>query len=90
MSTPGELTSAGVRRVLLITLLLNVVVCVAKILVGKLSGSMAMVADGYHSLTDGANNVALAQLITAERTAPKNRICAKTGVWRRIKVGNTS
>ena len=25
---------------------------------GKLSGSMAMVADGYHSLTDGGNNIA--------------------------------
>jgi cation diffusion facilitator family transporter len=56
---PGtELTGRGVRRVLWITLGLNVVVSVAKILVGKLSGSMAMVADGYHSLTDGANNVA--------------------------------
>jgi cation diffusion facilitator family transporter len=47
-----------VRRVLWITLLLNVVVSAAKILVGTLAGSMAMVADGYHSLTDGANNVA--------------------------------
>jgi cation diffusion facilitator family transporter len=54
----AELTSHGVRRVLGITLLLNVVVSAAKILVGTLAGSMAMVADGYHSLTDGANNVA--------------------------------
>ena len=53
-----DLAGRGVRRVLWITLGLNVVVCVAKIVVGKLSGSMAMVADGYHSLTDGANNVA--------------------------------
>ena len=58
MTSPGEMTSSGVRRVLWITLGLNVVVSVAKIVVGKLSGSMAMVADGYHSLTDGANNVA--------------------------------
>lgn len=58
MTSPGELTSSGVRRVLWITLGLNVAVSVAKIVVGKLSGSMAMVADGYHSLTDGANNVA--------------------------------
>ena len=39
------------------------------------------------SITDGANRVALAQLITAERTAPKNRICANTGVCCKIKVG---
>jgi cation diffusion facilitator family transporter len=54
----AELTSRGVRRVLWITLGLNVAVCAAKIIVGKLSGSMAMVADGFHSLTDGGNNVA--------------------------------
>jgi len=69
MTTPGEITSHSVRRVLLITLLLNVVVSVAKIVVGKLSGSMAMVADGYHSLTDGANNVA-GLVITGYAYAP--------------------
>ena len=53
----AELTSRGVRRVLWITLGLNIGVCAAKILVGKLSGSMSMVADGYHSLTDGGNNI---------------------------------
>jgi cation diffusion facilitator family transporter len=53
-----ELTGRGVRRVLWITLGLNIAVSVAKIAVGKMSGSMAMVADGYHSLTDGGNNIA--------------------------------
>lgn len=53
----GELTGAAVRRVLGLTLLLNVAVSAAKIVVGKLSGSLSMVADGYHSLTDGLNNV---------------------------------
>lgn len=52
-----DVTRAGVRRVLLITLVLNVVVSGAKILVGKLTGSLSMVADGYHSLMDGTNNV---------------------------------
>ena len=33
-------------------------VSAAKIIVGTLAGSMAMVADGYHSLTDGGNNIA--------------------------------
>jgi cation diffusion facilitator family transporter len=46
-----------VRRVLLITLLLNLSVSAGKVIVGHLSGSLAMVADGYHSLVDGANNV---------------------------------
>jgi cation diffusion facilitator family transporter len=53
----GELTGAAVRRVLGLTLLLNVLVSAAKIVVGKMSGSLSMVADGYHSLTDGLNNV---------------------------------
>jgi cation diffusion facilitator family transporter len=53
----GALTGAAVRRVLGLTLLLNVLVSAGKIVVGKLSGSLSMVADGYHSLTDGLNNV---------------------------------
>ena len=65
----AELTSRGVRRVLWITLGLNVVVSAAKILVGTLAGSMAMVADGYHSLTVGANNVA-GLVITGYAYAP--------------------
>jgi len=47
----------GVRRVLWRTLVLNAGVSLAKIVVGTLSGSLAMVADGYHSLLDGGNNV---------------------------------
>ncbi len=46
-----------IRRVLGITLLLNLAVSAGKIVVGTLSASLAMVADGYHSLLDGANNV---------------------------------
>jgi cation diffusion facilitator family transporter len=53
----GDLTGAAVRRVLGLTLLLNVLVSAGKIVVGKMSGSLSMVADGYHSLTDGLNNV---------------------------------
>lgn len=49
--------SAAVRRVLWITLALNVVVSASKIVVGEMSGSLSMVADGYHSLLDGLNNV---------------------------------
>jgi cation diffusion facilitator family transporter len=57
MSPPVEVAREGVRRVLVTTLGLNVLVSAAKIAVGKLSGSMSMIADGYHSLMDGSNNV---------------------------------
>jgi cation diffusion facilitator family transporter len=46
-----------VRRVLLVTLVLNVAVAVAKLVIGTLSRSLAMVADGYHSLLDGSSNI---------------------------------
>jgi cation diffusion facilitator family transporter len=51
------LAGAAVRRVLWRTLWLNICVSTAKIIVGWLSGSLAMLADGYHSLLDGGNNV---------------------------------
>lgn len=57
MTLAAETARSGVRRVLWATLGLNVVVSLAKIVVGKLSGSVSMVADGYHSLMDGSNNV---------------------------------
>ena len=52
-----DVQSAGVRRVLWVTLALNLAVSAGRVLVGHLSGSLAMVADGYHSLVDGSNNV---------------------------------
>ena len=57
MTSTAETARAGVRRVLWVTLGLNVAVSLAKIVVGKISGSVSMVADGYHSLMDGSNNV---------------------------------
>lgn len=59
----------GVRRVLWITLLLNLAVSAAKVLVGSWSGSLAMVADGYHSLLDGSNNV-IGLIVAAFAYAP--------------------
>lgn len=47
----------GVRRVLLIVLVLNVAVALAKLAYGLFSGSVAMQADGFHSLFDGTSNV---------------------------------
>lgn len=48
---------ARIRRVLIITLALNLVVATAKIGWGYVAGSIAMVADGLHSLFDSASNV---------------------------------
>ncbi len=46
-----------VRRVLLITLLLNLFVMVLKAVVGWLTGSLSLLADALHSITDSANNI---------------------------------
>jgi len=47
----------GVRRVLLFTLLLNVLVAVLKLVVGTITHTLSVRADGFHSLTDGFSNV---------------------------------
>jgi cation diffusion facilitator family transporter len=65
----AQTAHAGVRRVLLITLGLNVAVSAAKVVVGKMSGSSSMVADGYHSLVDGSNNV-VGLIVTGFAYAP--------------------
>jgi cation diffusion facilitator family transporter len=46
-----------VRRVLWITLLLNISVAAAKIVFGFITNVYSMKADGFHSLFDGASNV---------------------------------
>jgi len=49
--------SGAVRRVLWITLALNLCVAVGKLGAGLVTNTLSMVADGYHSLLDGASNV---------------------------------
>ncbi|KAF0193744.1 MAG: cation efflux rotein [Bacillota bacterium] len=46
-----------VRRVLWIILFANLGVALLKIVVGTTIGSVSMIADGYHSLSDGSSNV---------------------------------
>ncbi|MEM6450659.1 MAG: cation diffusion facilitator family transporter [Cyanobacteria bacterium P01_D01_bin.105] len=48
---------AEVRRVLSITLVLNIFVVVLKLVVGSWTGSLSLLADALHSITDSANNV---------------------------------
>jgi cation diffusion facilitator family transporter len=46
-----------IRRVLLLTLLLNVVVASLKLVVGTVTHTLSVRADGFHSMTDGFSNV---------------------------------
>jgi cation diffusion facilitator family transporter len=50
-------TTPGVRYVLVITLILNESVALAKIIYGYHTGSIGMTSDGFHSLFDGVSNV---------------------------------
>ena len=68
-NTGTDVTKKGVRRVLWATLGLNVLVSASKIVVGKMSHSTSMVADGYHSLIDGSNNV-VGLVVTTMAYAP--------------------
>lgn len=68
----ADVTRAGVRKVLGTTLVLNLAVSAGKIVVGHLSGSVSMVADGYHSLVDGSNNV-IGLIVAAFAYAPPDR-----------------
>jgi len=67
-----DVQSSGVRRVLWVTLALNLAVSAGKVIVGHLSGSLAMVADGYHSLVDGSNNV-IGLIVAAFAFRPPDR-----------------
>lgn len=69
---PAEPYADGVNRVLWITLVLNIVVCAIKAAVGLATGSLAVLADALHSLTDGANNV-LGLVVTRWSNPPPDR-----------------
>ncbi|MEO1289297.1 MAG: cation diffusion facilitator family transporter [Chloroflexota bacterium] len=51
-------THNDVQQVLSITLCLNITVAISKIILGMMTGALAIMADGFHSLTDGAGNIA--------------------------------
>jgi cation diffusion facilitator family transporter len=54
---PAARRAQEIRRVLLITLGLNVLVAALKLAYGTMSHTLSLQADGFHSLTDGTNNV---------------------------------
>jgi cation diffusion facilitator family transporter len=47
----------GIRRVLWITMGLNIIATLAKLVVGFLTGSLSLIADGFDSVFDAASNV---------------------------------
>ncbi|BAS27821.1 cation diffusion facilitator family transporter [Limnochorda pilosa] len=55
--TGAQAQMRAIRRVLWVVLLLNWAVASAKLLVGSWIRSASMVADGFHSFSDGASNV---------------------------------
>ena len=64
---------ASVRSVLVRILFLNLAVALTKIVFGQLSGSISILSDGFHSLTDGASNVvALVGLRLAQKPPDAN------------------
>lgn len=65
--------SIQVRRVLLWLLIANLVVVVAKAIVGWLAGSLSVLSDAAHSLTDAANNVVGIWLIRFAAKPPDPR-----------------
>lgn len=60
---------ATVRKVLIVTLLLNLLVMLLKGGVGWLTGSLSLLADALHSVTDSANNVL--GLVTTRLSSPE-------------------
>ncbi|MEA5580429.1 cation diffusion facilitator family transporter [Nodularia harveyana UHCC-0300] len=58
-----------VRKVLIITLLLNLLVIGLKGFLGYVTGSLSLSADALHSITDGANNIL--GLIAIKYSAPE-------------------
>ncbi len=64
---------AAVTRVLFRVLLLNLLIAAAKIAFGYLSGTVSILSDGFHSLTDGSSNiVALVGTRIAHRPPDEN------------------
>jgi cation diffusion facilitator family transporter len=57
MKNTVEQHYSKIRRLLLIILILNWLVAIAKIIYGLLIKCESMIADGFHSLSDGASNI---------------------------------
>lgn len=70
MTMDQEKRFRDIRRILLIILVLNWGVALAKILYGCVTNFTSMMADGFHSLADGASNIIGLIGITLARRPP--------------------
>ena len=68
----GDIRNRQVQRVILLEGLANVIVLGLKAVVGVTTGSMAVLADAVHSLTDVANNV-IAWVVIRASSEPADR-----------------
>lgn len=57
VNTDREIYRRGVRRVLLITLVLNIAVVIGKLIAGLLADSLSVISDAIHSSVDSLNNI---------------------------------
>lgn len=65
-------TFRAIRRVLWVTMGLNLIASVAKLVVGYLTGSLSLIADGFDSVFDSASNaIGLVGIYVAARPADK-------------------
>jgi len=72
-SALGPTRYAAVTRVLWIILVLNLLVALAKIALGLITGAVSILSDGFHSLTDSASNVvAIVGVRVASRPPDEN------------------
>ena len=62
-----------VVRVLYQVLALNLIVAVAKIVLGTMTGAVSILSDGFHSLTDSASNVVALVGVSIARQPPDDR-----------------
>ena len=76
-TTPGQLTHEayrrGVRRILLLTLVLNLAVVVGKLIAGLMAGSLSVLSDAIHSSVDSLNNVVGLVVMRFATAAPDDR-----------------
>lgn len=86
----GHSRADNIRKVLLTVLAFNLCVAIAKLMWGYLSGSLAMVADGWHSMFDGVSNVVgLVGIAVAARPADRNHPYghSKYETWASVAIG---
>lgn len=69
-----------VRKILILILILNIAVAMAKVIYGYYSNSLSMLTDGFHSFFDGASNVVgIIGITLASKPADKEH---KYGHWK--------